>query len=247
MNSEVKIKTATGVDLNLKVAGPGARSYAYCIDWHIRVLFALTLFFGLSFLGSGSIQVPTSTAEGLELFWYLVFALPLAVYFLYHPVFEFLSKGRTPGKRIAGVRIVTQEAQVPGALAILIRNVLRIIDSLPFGYLVGLLTTYFTRDSVRLGDVAAGTLLVYERDEYGKRKSGELISPEALDRYGVELTEIAQDLLDRWKQLEESQRQEMGVKLLARLTPDAGAPGDSDALRDRIRDALTGARAKRDP
>ncbi|MEO1078745.1 MAG: RDD family protein [Pseudomonadota bacterium] len=242
----MKIKTATGVDLNFRVAGPGARSYAYCIDLHIRVLFALTLFFGLSFLWSGAVRVPDSTSEGSELFWYLVFALPLAVYFLYHPVFELLAKGRTPGKRIAGVRIVTQDAQVSGALPILIRNVLRIVDSLPFVYLVGLLTTYFTRDSVRLGDVAAGTLLVYDGDEYGKRKSGELISPEALDRYGVELTEIAQDLLDRWNQLEVSQRQEMGAKLLARLTPDTPAPDESEAVRGRIRDVLAGAHANRD-
>src|SRR5690606_4225634 len=93
----------------------------------------------------------------------LVVVLPAtALYLLYHPVLEVLMRGRTPGKRMAGVRIVKRDGGVPGSVALLVRNIFRLIDFLPFFYFVGLVTTMLTRHCVRLGDIAAGTLLVYD-------------------------------------------------------------------------------------
>ena len=73
-------------------------------------------------------------------------------------------RGRTPGKRIAGVRLVTREGDIPGAGALLLRNIFRLLDSLPVCYLVGLATVVFTEHHVRVGDLAAGTLLVMDHD-----------------------------------------------------------------------------------
>ena len=73
--------------------------------------------------------------------YYIVVLPSLALYFLYHPILEVLMKGRTPGKRIAGVRLVKRDGGVPGVGALLIRNVFRLIDSLPFAYCIGLATT----------------------------------------------------------------------------------------------------------
>src|SRR5690606_18924459 len=95
--------------------------------------------------------------------FFVVVALPAtAIYLLYHPVLEVAMRGRTPGKRIAGVRVVRRDGGVPGVGALLVRNVFRLVDSLPFLYCVGLTAAVLTEHSVRIGDMAAGTLLVYD-------------------------------------------------------------------------------------
>lgn len=135
------------------VAGPGSRSYAFLIDWHIRLVAALVWILA-ALLVHGPVWNPHSTG-----FW-LVFGPALAIYLLYHPVVELAMRGQTPGKRQAGVRVVGRDGRDPGVAAILIRNALRLIDSLPLGYAVGLVASIVTTDHVRLGDLLAGTRLI---------------------------------------------------------------------------------------
>jgi uncharacterized RDD family membrane protein YckC len=123
------------------------------IDWHIRLLAALAWILA-ALLVRRTDWNPRSTG-----FW-LVFGPALAIYLLYHPVVELAMRGQTPGKRYAGVRVVGRDGRDPGVRAILIRNTLRLVDSLPFGYAVGLVASVVTTDRVRLGDLLAGTRLV---------------------------------------------------------------------------------------
>ncbi len=71
--------------------------------------------------------------------------------------------GRTPGKRMTGLRVLTPEGLVPSTGALVTRNVFRIVDSMPAFYVVGLLFVMFGRRHLRLGDLAAGTVLAVER------------------------------------------------------------------------------------
>jgi uncharacterized RDD family membrane protein YckC len=161
------IDSATGVEVALPVAGPGGRAYAFVLDWHIRLALALAWYGSGALLhssvtrGAPALTVPFDPGPS----WFLGVVLPAAaIYFLYHPLLEIVLRGRTPGKRIAGLRIVTRAGKAPGIGALLVRNVFRLIDSFPGLYCVGLVATVVTRQSVRLGDLAAGTVLVYERD-----------------------------------------------------------------------------------
>src|SRR6202008_2402288 len=96
--------------------------------------------------------------------WFVLVVTPAAAtYFLYHIGLEIAMHGRTPGKRMAGVHIVARDGGSPSIGALLTRNVFRLVDSLPLFYGVGLIATLVTRDHVRIGDMAAGTLLAYER------------------------------------------------------------------------------------
>ncbi len=135
------------------VAGPGSRSYAFLIDWHIRLLAALAWLLA-ALLAHRPDWNPHSAG-----FW-IVVGPALAIYLLYHPVVELAMHGQTPGKRYAGVRVVGRDGRAPGVRAILIRNALRPLDSLPIGYAVGLVVSVVTTDRVRLGDLLAGTRLV---------------------------------------------------------------------------------------
>jgi uncharacterized membrane protein SpoIIM required for sporulation/uncharacterized RDD family membrane protein YckC len=156
------VASATGVDARMVLAGPGARSLAFLLDWLIRSALSAIYALLASWLILGNFRFDIGPDD--ESLWYLAGALPAtAIYFLYHLILEPLMAGRTPGKRLAGLRVLTPEGQVPTVGALITRNVFRIIDSMPLFYVVGLLFVFFGKQHLRLGDLAAGTVLAVER------------------------------------------------------------------------------------
>ena len=227
----ITLQSVTGVDVELTIAGPGSRSYAFVIDWHIRLILALAVFLVANFLYGGSFLADTISYESYVL-WVI---LPTAVvYLLYHPVLEVVMRGRTPGKRIAGVRLVTREGDIPGIGALLLRNAFRVLDSLPGVYLVGLVTVIFTQHHVRVGDLAAGTLLILDHDG-GTAAFAVSSTPAGLSAQSADLIH---ELLDRWTALDERSRADIARSLLARVDPTLTAAElsqlDAAALQQRL-------------
>lgn len=215
---QITLQTVTGVDVELTIAGPGSRSYAFVIDWHIRLLLMLAwLLVGHLLYSGGTFQLAPNPGAGY-LLW--VWLPAMLLYFFYHPVLEVAMRGRTPGKRIAGVRLVTREGDIPGAGALLLRNVFRLLDSLPFCYLVGLATVVMTDHHVRVGDIAAGTLLVMDHDSSASSFTGTVTTKDGLTPQAADLI---QELLDRWPSLDEQNRATIARSLLARLEPQIPA------------------------
>ena len=102
------VASATGVDASIVLAGPGARAMAFMIDWLLRSLLAVFYMLLASLLLLGNLSFAVEPDE--QTTWYLAGVMPtVAIYFLYHLVLEPLMSGRTPGKRMAGVRVVTLE------------------------------------------------------------------------------------------------------------------------------------------
>jgi len=218
---QLRIAGLTGVDVALDIAGAGSRSYAFVIDWHVRLLLALAWFCGAWLL----IKLIGLTLSPLEassrLLARVAVAPALGIYLFYHPVLEVLMRGRTPGKRRAGVRIVTRNGGTPGLNALLIRNLFRLVDSLPFFYVVGLASCFITEQRVRIGDLAAGTLLVLDSDAAAKTLA-QLGSMVAHSGLAPALVELIHDLLERWTSLDSGKRDELARSILARL--DTAAP-----------------------
>jgi uncharacterized membrane protein SpoIIM required for sporulation/uncharacterized RDD family membrane protein YckC len=159
--AELVIESATGVEVHIRIAGPGARSLAYVIDWHIRVILGLAWYAVAAMLYNRAASLAPHTADAG---WLVTAVAPaVAIYLLYHWVLELAMRGSTPGKRMTGIRIASRDGTAPGAGPLLIRNVFRLIDCLPLAYGVGLLAVLLTPECVRIGDLAAGTLLVYDR------------------------------------------------------------------------------------
>ncbi len=159
---DIEVPSPTGIDVRVVLAGPGARSIAFVIDFLIRSALAMAYLVvaAWAILGNLEFDVPPDS----ETLWYLAGMIPAsAIYFLYHLILEPLMAGRTPGKRMIGLRVLTAEGVVPGVGALLTRNLFRVIDSMPVFYLVGLMFVMFGRRHVRLGDLAAGTVLAVER------------------------------------------------------------------------------------
>jgi uncharacterized RDD family membrane protein YckC len=244
VNTQALIVTSpTGVDVELAIAGPGSRSYAFIIDWHIRILLALTWILAASLVQFGVFFLRTKSMGSAA---FITLTPAAVIYFLYHPLVELAMRGQTPGKRMAGVRVTNRSGGTPSSLAILIRNAFRLIDCLPALYGVGLVTTMFSAQRVRLGDLAAGTLLVHDGEAESKALShlGSLSLNPDLDAGTLAL---GNDLLLRWKDLEPERRQGLARDLLRRI--DAGAssardPGHTETLDDlglqrRLRTALS--------
>jgi uncharacterized RDD family membrane protein YckC len=233
---QITLQTVTGVDVELTVAGPGSRSYAFIVDWHIRLLLALQWMLVSHLIYFGGLRMTGDTGARYALWVWLP---TLLIYFLYHPVLEVAMRGRTPGKRIAGVRLVTREGDIPGAGPLLLRNIFRLLDSLPLCYVVGLVAVVLSEHHVRIGDMAAGTLLVMDHDSSsttfaGGARSG--LTPQAAD--------LIQELLDRWPALEDGTRATIARTLLARVEPQIPAEElarlRSGELRARLSAKLSG-------
>ncbi|NIP88829.1 MAG: RDD family protein, partial [Gammaproteobacteria bacterium] len=112
IQDELQLTSTDATEVNLPIAGIGSRSYAFLIDWHIRLILALAWLIGVAGLfgmmeGQGFWDEIFDSAGSMVFF---VVIVPAAIiYFLYHLVLEVALKGRTPGKRAAGIRIVTTD------------------------------------------------------------------------------------------------------------------------------------------
>src|SRR5262249_48759921 len=149
--------------------------------------------------------------------------------------------GRTPGKRMVGIEIIATDGSAPGVGAILTRNVFRLIDSFPGAYAVGLIATMATRNGVRIGDMAAGTLLVYARaealplpaaGEQGDRWQNALARMKRLGRRRTEDALDAAAMADDYRMLAHD---------VANVRPHVAT---TDAPKDRAREYLEAAYAQ---
>lgn len=150
-----QVETPEGVILLLRPAGVVPRAAAWAIDGVFR--FAIFVLFS-SVLGALGVA-----GTGI------IFVTMFLLYWFYMVLFECLNHGRTPGKLAMGLRVVSTDALPVSWTASVVRNLLRVADMLPALYAFGLASMLIGRDSRRLGDRVAGTLVVHDRPP---RKAG---------------------------------------------------------------------------
>ena len=228
VNDLIYVNSADAMSYALEIAGVGARSYAFVLDWHIRLLAALLwiylatfLFYDISIF-STMFEEDTANAAAA----WVVFLPAVIAYFFYHPVLETMMHGSTPGKHMAGVRIMTLEGFTPGIGSILIRNIFRLIDGLPGVYTVGLLFAIFTKNHVRIGDMAAGTVLVYEK-RTARHSLSDVAQQSLNSSLSTENFDLLLELLDRWKNLDKTHRIHLGQNFLKKIGDEV--PTDDQA------------------
>lgn len=150
------VELAEGVVIRLRVAGPLLRAGAYLIDLLIRG--AVMAVVAVALMTSG-VVVGDRVGAGLgALFGFLM-------EWFYPMVFEAGRRGATPGKRMLGLRVVQVTGSPVGWGQAFVRNILRWVDAMPlFTYGFGLASCLATQRFQRLGDLAAGTVVIYERE-----------------------------------------------------------------------------------
>ena len=142
-------ETPEGILLELRPAGLGARYYAFMVDWLIR----------LAAINAFAMIAPFLGGIGVAFWLILIFVLE----WLYPVAFELSAAGATPGKRAFGLKVVMDNGLPMTAAASMTRNLLRVADFLPFAFGFGVVSILTRSDSKRLGDLAAGTLVVHVR------------------------------------------------------------------------------------
>ncbi|MEJ5058876.1 MULTISPECIES: RDD family protein [unclassified Pseudomonas] len=147
LDTQYQVETPEGIDLPLRPAGLMVRALAFAIDLVLRGLILGLLFIGLSMLGKLGAGLGSLLIFGVS-WWYMV-------------LFEVLNQGRSPGKQWMGLRVVQDDGTPIGWSASLLRNLLRFVDLLPFGYFLGAISCLQHPSFKRLGDLAAGTLVIY--------------------------------------------------------------------------------------
>lgn len=139
-------QTPEGIELNLSLAGPLSRGIAWLIDAGIRGLIYIVL--GILLAWAGGV--------GMGL---ILIGLFLIEWF--YPVFFEVRSGMTPGKKAIGLRVVHDDGTPVTWSSALIRNLIRTIDLLPAFNMVGLVSMMCNNRFKRLGDLAAGTVVIY--------------------------------------------------------------------------------------
>jgi uncharacterized RDD family membrane protein YckC len=151
LSSELKIRTPEGVVFSYRLAGPITRSLAWGIDFVIIMVIMFGAQTGLAFLHAISPDFGGAVAA------LLFFGLSIG----YGMVLEWLWRGQTVGKRLLRLRVLDATGLRLQFHQFLLRNLLRAVDIMPAFYMVGGLTSLLNRRAQRLGDLAAGTVVVH--------------------------------------------------------------------------------------
>lgn len=145
-DTRITLETPEGADLPLYPAGFWVRTLAYSLDWLIRAIVVIALSIALG--GSGLGQ-----ALGLIAYFLLEWFYPVA--------FEVWLGGQTIGKKALCLKVIHDDGTPVTFASSLIRNLLRVVDMLPIFYVTGIIASVCNREFKRIGDLAAGTMVVY--------------------------------------------------------------------------------------
>ena len=166
---QLSIETPELVGIDMPVAGIGSRFVALLVDYLIWFLVVIALVFLVSLIDpslSHFSKLGEKWAVALFIF------VPFMLYWGYFTLFEAFWNGCTPGKRLAKIRVIQRSGRGIGLFESMTRNLLRVVDQFPLVYAVGAVSIFLTRNHQRLGDLAAGTLVVHERENLAAPSSG---------------------------------------------------------------------------
>ncbi len=149
------------IEVSYELAGLGSRFLAALVDTFIVVVGVTLLAFVALMLrawltGAGEMSLVTAI---------IVLSAGLLLYIGFYVVAEMTTGGQSPGKRATGLRVVSVDGAPISAEQSAVRNILRIADLLPTMYAAGLVSMLVTARNQRLGDLAAGTMVVKEREQ----------------------------------------------------------------------------------
>jgi uncharacterized RDD family membrane protein YckC len=158
-------QTSEKVRIEYEIAPLFHRCVALLIDAAIKVLAFLGIYVLLIFFALGSVVLSQHVNLGnLPPLVMVVLIIAFSLFMLFYGlVFEWLWKGQTPGKRIMRLRAVHDDGTFIGFTSAVLRNIFRLIDMLPAGYLVGFVCSVLNRKRKRVGDYVAGTFITRER------------------------------------------------------------------------------------
>jgi uncharacterized RDD family membrane protein YckC len=236
---EVRIETPEQVGVDLELAGLGSRFVAKVIDTLIKVAFYAVLFL-IAMVVLGLLRAVPDVEKATP----MLAAVLLTVYFLvnlgYGTFFELKRNGQTPGKKFAGIRVVRDGGGPVDFRAAAVRNLLAFVDELPFAFLLGAVLVLVTSRRQRLGDLAAGTVVIRERvvglgsdplEELTEHATDEFrFTPAQLAGLAPNDRSVLRELLARFEQMDKAGRRRLALRMAGAYAKKTGFPLAVDDL-----------------
>jgi uncharacterized RDD family membrane protein YckC len=160
---KLTIETPEHTALEFPLAGIGSRFLALAIDTLLQIGVSAVLGTGAAIVASTGILKQMGTQWGIAILIFAFFVVEVG----YFSFFEAVWNGQTPGKRWTHLRVIRDSGQPIGVQDAILRNLLRIVDALPSLYATGVITILISPQNKRVGDYAAGTVVVHEKPLQG--------------------------------------------------------------------------------
>jgi uncharacterized RDD family membrane protein YckC len=223
---KLTIDTPEQTSLEFPLAGIGSRFLALALDTLIQSA-AFVLLFIVAAMVRASLAAfwRGGSVWAADALWLVFFCL----YFGYFAVFEALWNGQTPGKRLTRLRVIHESGRPINVYQVIARNLLRIVDQLPFFYAVGIVSALLSRQNKRLGDHVAGTVVVHEKPfaevqpEWGSTEKA-AAAPYGARRLGAEEVQLIDAFLQRRAHLSPDVRSHMAQQIAERVAQKLAVP-----------------------
>jgi uncharacterized RDD family membrane protein YckC len=219
---KLTIETPEQTSLEFPLAGIGSRFLAIALDTLLQfAAYTVLGLIALLFSVAGLFSV-LSKQWALAILVFIGFT----VQFGYYATFEALWNGQTPGKRWTHLRVIQDSGRPITAYDAILRNVLRIVDALPSLYAVGIVTILISREKKRVGDYAAGTVVIHEKplegvgSIWGVAAEPAVVPPAPVIRTApltVDELQIVETFFERRASLEPEVRRSMARQIAQRL------------------------------
>jgi uncharacterized RDD family membrane protein YckC len=214
----LEVETPDHVVLRYDLAGAGNRGFAAVVDFVVAslIVFAALMLFSLV---SSRARIEDFAAGGIAII------LTLTLIWAYFILLEWLWNGQTIGKRLYKLRVINEDGSPAQFTAVLIRNLLRLVDFLPAFYGVGLMAIVLSPKSQRLGDLAAATYVVRaprpKVDWFSLRTVTPLGAGQTAEtrRMPGEAQRLVREFVAREADFAPTERQRVAALIAARLRP----------------------------
>lgn len=226
MSRVVAVVTPENVRIEYELAGLASRAGAAVVDTILQALILILIICAKLVLAKFD-RWPAApwanAALGIAMFlaWY--------GYYVY---FESVWNGQTPGKRRAGLRAIKEGGQPVDFTGSAVRNLIRVVDFLPVMYGIGAIVILFGGKNKRLGDIAAGTLVVKEIDDWNAESAPQVEYADLYEIPNIHLItpdefEAVKRFIERLPELENSIREPLAERIAAPITERLGIPGSA--------------------
>lgn len=164
-SDQLTIDTPEQVSIRFPVAGLGSRFLAILADSVVQAVAYVLLILIFVLVASSAPKTAAGELSRVGEKWLVagVILFHFVMYWGYFTLFETFWNGQTPGKKFCKIRVIQQSGRQITFFEAMTRNLIRIVDMFPSFYLIGVIATLCNRQHQRLGDLAAGTLVVHER------------------------------------------------------------------------------------
>ncbi|HTA38887.1 MAG TPA: RDD family protein [Candidatus Acidoferrales bacterium] len=228
MDRDIDVRTPESIEFTYALAGLGSRFLAWFVDFLIQICVILAIFFGIVLVASKLPSTSGAVSDGASkvgaaILIAMVVVVLFTILFGYFIAFEAFWNGQTPGKKMLGIRVVRDGGYPIDFGASMIRNLIRVAEMLFGMYALSAASATLSPENKRLGDIAAGTIVV--RDARLAVPSLDALKGRTEPVYGAtaflsgDERALVRRFLDRRDELNAAKRAELAAQLAGRVRP----------------------------